>query len=158
MSCQGLTGDYLCRGWIERRNRIRKRDGQRCRGCNRTEEEVDLQVHHRVYGIPGECGNCVLTGVYDEDLLTLCVNCHDAITNARRDLRYSLDPVYVTLVQEPTPAQRVVIAETIITTEPTPEPDKRGVTIQRYQTGIARELTPDPPKRGVVIQRYNTDI
>lgn len=75
MACQGSVGDYLCPGWCERRDRMRKRDGGRCRGCNRAEEDVRLEVHHRVYGTPGACGSCVLTGVADEDLATLCIDC-----------------------------------------------------------------------------------
>jgi hypothetical protein len=68
---------------------IRKRDGGRCRLCNRDEEEVRVEVHHRIYGAPGPCGRCVLTGVEDDDLVTLCIDCHDATTTVRRNLRYA---------------------------------------------------------------------
>jgi hypothetical protein len=89
MTCGGSIGDYLCEGWRTRADAIRKRDGGRCRGCNRGDEEVRLEVHHRVYGTPGGCGNCVLLGVQDDDLVTLCIDCHDAITNIRRRIRYA---------------------------------------------------------------------
>jgi hypothetical protein len=89
MTCRGTTGDYVCEGWRARAATIRERDGVRCRGCNRDEEQVRLEVHHRVYGTPGPCGQCVLAGVGDDDLTTLCINCHDAITNIRRRIRYA---------------------------------------------------------------------
>jgi hypothetical protein len=72
---------------------IRKRDGGRCRLCNRDEEEVRVEVHHRVYGALGPCGRCVLTGVDDDDLVTLCVDCHDATTTVRRNIRYAKRPI-----------------------------------------------------------------
>lgn len=88
MACDGATGDYLCEGWRTRVAAIRRRDGGRCRGCNRTAEEVRLEVHHRIYGSRGPCGQCVLTGVADEDLTTFCIECHDAVTSIRRRVRY----------------------------------------------------------------------
>ena len=50
--------------------------------------EIRLEVHHRDHGTPGPCGQCVLTGVDDDDLTTLCVECHDEVTNIRRRVRY----------------------------------------------------------------------
>jgi hypothetical protein len=89
MTCDNGTSDYLCEGWRTRAAAIRGRDGGRCRACNRQEEAVRLEVHHRTYGMPGLCGRCVLTGVEDDDLVTLCIDCHDAITSIRRRLRYA---------------------------------------------------------------------
>lgn len=89
MACVGRQSDYRCRGWIALRQRILKRDGFRCRGCNRGGKNFRLEVHHRVYGYSGACGSCVLTGISDEDLTTLCFRCHDAVTNVRKRLGYS---------------------------------------------------------------------
>src|SRR5450759_2470024 len=99
MACSGAKGDYLCPGWIERRNAILRRDKYSCRGCyshgrpNAVNVETDnnavrLEVHHRRYGTHGSCGSCYLLGVEDDDLTTFCVRCHDAITNVRREMRY----------------------------------------------------------------------
>jgi hypothetical protein len=88
MACNSCAADYLCEGRRQRAAAVRKRDGGRCRGCNRDDEEVRLEVHHRVYGTAGACGQCVLTGVDDNDLTTLCIDCHDAVTSIRRRVRY----------------------------------------------------------------------
>ena len=85
--CAGNVPDYQCEGWRQRAAKIRLRDGYRCRCCGR-KGDGPLQVHHRVYGRPGlRCGHCILTGVSDEDLISVCSTCHEAITYIRRDLR-----------------------------------------------------------------------
>lgn len=55
--------------------------GNRCRGCNRPANEIELQVHHRTYE---NFGN-ELPG----DLTTLCIECHYAITTVVRRRRYA---------------------------------------------------------------------
>ncbi len=104
MACKGTSGDYSCNGWRLLATRIRERDGNRCRGCNRGAPDVSLEVHHRTYGDPGQCGECYLTGVSDDDLITLCAgvdSCHEAITNVRRKAR---GPAMVVIGVTATPA------------------------------------------------------
>jgi hypothetical protein len=119
MTCHGGAVDYLCEGWRTRATAIRKRDGGRCRACNRDEEEVRLEVHHRVYGTPGPCGQCVLTGVEDDDLVTLCIDCHDAVTNIRRHVRYAGQEIEAASLEAPqthpstAPARQPVDADDI---------------------------------------------
>jgi hypothetical protein len=108
MTCSGFQADYLCEGWREMAARTRERDGRRCRGCDRGEDQVRLEVHHRRYGAPGRCGSCVLTGVTDDDLATLCADCHEAITSVRRRARYAdrlISPEHVETIEP----RRVVI-------------------------------------------------
>jgi 5-methylcytosine-specific restriction endonuclease McrA len=53
----------------------------RCRICNGSEPDVQLQVHHRTYERLGH----ERVG----DLTTLCMNCHGAVTDMLRRRRYS---------------------------------------------------------------------
>lgn len=103
---------YSCSGWQARAKAIRDRDSNRCRGCNRSGDDVRIEVHHRRYGRPGaSCGECWLLGVADDDLTTLCVDCHDAITNVRRRLRYDdQEPMPVPVVQAPVAVMPVIRA------------------------------------------------
>lgn len=115
MTCVGPVGDYFCKGWTARRIAILERDGHRCRGCDRASSETDLQVHHRRYGGHGPCGSCVLTGISDVDLIALCVKCHDAITDVRRELRYAAQkPIEVMAVPLAAPAPAVAISKHIL--------------------------------------------
>ena len=114
MPCNGLSPDYTCQGWVARRNAIRARDGNRCRGCNRGEDEIRLEVHHRTYGKPGPCGQCVLTGIIDDDLVTLCLDCHDAITSIRRRVRYGLKEIEAVVMDAPQIHQSATVMRTII--------------------------------------------
>lgn len=125
MTCKGLQTDYLCDGWRQRAASIRKRDGERCRGCNRSFKEVRLEVHHRAYGKSGECGSCILTGVTDNDLTTFCKDCHNAITSTRRSLRYA----------------KTEIAGHVI------EVSKPKMPVQRLRRKIDDEIIPQKPKR-----------
>jgi len=101
MPCEGHIGDYLCQGWRIRAEAIRARDGQRCRNCERDNETIQLQVHHWRYGSPGQCGNCYLTGIEDADLITLCIECHEAVTSVRRAIRYRSRVIEVTIAPDP---------------------------------------------------------
>ena len=103
MVCDTRGPDYLCEAWRARAAAIRRRDGGRCRGCNREEEDVRLEVHHRIYGTSGACGNCVLLGVQDDDLVTLCIDCHDAVTSIRRRIRYANHEIDVVGLPPPCP-------------------------------------------------------
>ncbi|MFC1531144.1 HNH endonuclease [Gemmatimonadota bacterium] len=70
--------------WGEKRDARRKLDGNRCRLCDATAEEARLEVHHRpsAYAkIPNES--------VEDDLVTLCVDCHDFVTDKVRRGRYA---------------------------------------------------------------------
>ncbi len=64
--------------WRDKRSLILKRDGDRCQTCLSTE---DLEVHHKTYVNLGD--------ELPEDLITLCHECHEAITTVIRRRRYS---------------------------------------------------------------------
>lgn len=59
-----------------------KASGFRCRLCYASEDEAELQVHHRTYERLG----CELAG----DLLTLCKDCHFIVTDMLRRRRYAV--------------------------------------------------------------------
>ena len=56
--------------------------GFRCRTCNASEAEAQLQVHHRTYERLGNEQVC--------DLTTLCADCHCMVTDMLRRRRYVL--------------------------------------------------------------------
>jgi 5-methylcytosine-specific restriction endonuclease McrA len=61
--------------------------GFRCRICNRSADEVRLEVHHRTYQ---NFGRELAT-----DLTTLCVDCHIGNTDMLRRRRYAaFEPVF----------------------------------------------------------------
>jgi hypothetical protein len=130
MSCQGNVGDYLCPGWITRTAKIRARDGNRCRGCDRIADEIRLEVHHRRYGIAGPCGQCYLTAVADEDLTTLCIDCHDGITDVRRRVRYGTNPVVALQIPDPE-AMRVIIKLRTVIVADVVEPSQKRLAVTR---------------------------
>lgn len=137
MSCRGWVADYLCAGWRERTSAIRKRDGNRCRGCNRSEDDIRLEVHHRVYGSPGSCGQCYLTGVSDDDLMTLCVDCHDCITDVRRRVRYGSNvPIEVTFIAERAATEAVALVRSAIPIEFVPTRTGPVIAIRRTASDI----------------------
>lgn len=76
--------------WRSKAERVKKRDNYQCQTCLETER---LEVHHKTY-----------EHLYHEplkDLITLCVSCHEAITNTIRERRYAkrvLEPADVTRV------------------------------------------------------------
>lgn len=125
MPCKGGEGDYLCDGWRRRAEAIRKRDGGRCRGCGRGEAEVRLEVHHRAYGRPGPCGQCHLLGVADEDLTTLCADCHEAVTNVRRGVRFARRIIVAAPVPPPAARAAPMLQRTVLVASPEPTPALR---------------------------------
>jgi hypothetical protein len=127
VGCVNALGDYACQGWRARAAAIRRRDGERCRGCNRGADEVRLEVHHRLYGKPGAaCGDCVLTAVADEDLSTYCADCHLAITDVVRRLRYGARAIEPAEMPRPASARAPVIVRVEITADPLPAPAACG--------------------------------
>lgn len=135
MACIGFDGDYGCEGWVSRREAIRTRDSNRCRGRNRSGEDVRLEVHHRTYGKPGPCGNCYLTGVTDEDLVTLCSLCHDAITSVRRSDRYMLVEI------EPAVEARRDVSITVVIKQPGSEVVTPMETTRDVPLAVRRKIT-----------------
>lgn len=61
----------------------------------------------------------MLCGVSDEDLTTLCGDCHDGITDARRRLRYSASEVEVVIVSTPS-VRPDVLTVRLVEAEPIP--------------------------------------
>lgn len=55
--------------------------GYRCRICNRSADEVRLEVHHRTYENFGR--------EVQADLTALCSDCHLAVTSELRSRRYA---------------------------------------------------------------------
>ena len=90
-------GYYLSREWRQRRQQRLDLDGHTCQGCGITREQLEqlgwkpLEVHHKNAGPPSypypSFGREPLS-----DLLTLCSECHDGITNSVRRQRFKLDP------------------------------------------------------------------
>ncbi len=73
--------DIYGKNFQEARLRVLERDGYRCRTCDHDGSDYRLEVHHRHYRDGAN--------PKDEDLVTLCVVCHDLITNKMRDERYA---------------------------------------------------------------------
>lgn len=71
---KAVTNDYdeylNSREWREKADRIRKRDGRTCCVCGAA--NVPLEVHHLTYDR--------LFDERDDDLLTVCHDCHEGIT------------------------------------------------------------------------------
>ena len=63
--------------WRTRAREIRERDGLTCQVCGAT--DVPLEVHHLTYDRLGHES--------DEDLLTVCHSCHEAISRSWRSMR-----------------------------------------------------------------------
>ena len=88
---------YQSAQWRSKRQQRLALDGHTCQGCGITQQQLNelgwpaLQVHHRNAGPPDyrypSFGDEPLS-----DLLTLCSECHDGITNSVRRQRYKLDP------------------------------------------------------------------
>lgn len=81
--------------WAAKRGEILARDGNRCQTCWRIAPEVELEVHHKTYQSLG-----------DEDpahLITLCRECHEAVTAVIRRARYAKREIPVEDVIRRTP-------------------------------------------------------
>jgi hypothetical protein len=88
---------YASTAWRRKRQQRLDVDGHQCQGCGITREQLEqlgwpvLQVHHKNAGPP----DYTYPSFGDEqmsDLLTLCTECHDGITNSVRRQRFKLDP------------------------------------------------------------------
>ena len=88
---------YQSSQWRAKRLERLNHDDHTCQGCGITRQQLAelgwpaLQVHHRNAGPPDyrypSFGDEQLS-----DLLTLCSECHDGITNSVRRQRFKLDP------------------------------------------------------------------
>ena len=101
--------------WKNKRESILKRDKHQCQTCMGKES---LQVHHKTYDR--------LFKEKQSDLITLCSECHDAITNVFRERRYELKVIELSSVQRLTPTKGEVI--------------KNG--IQKIELSDCRRVTP----------------
>ena len=83
--------------WDELRQQQLEHDGHRCRGCGITAKQLadlgwgPLQVHHINEGPPNYAGP-YHREVVGENLMTLCADCHDGITDSVRRQRFKLSP------------------------------------------------------------------
>ena len=72
--------------WAERRAARLAIDSRRCRACHHDGSVYGLEVHHATYERLG-CEDI------ERDLITLCAECHHAITESIRRRRYESRPV-----------------------------------------------------------------
>jgi hypothetical protein len=82
--------------WKKQRDRVLKRDGNRCRRCGVAEKKINgrsnLQAHHVDGSKPGT-GGSIRTPTSDDRLLTLCTKCHGIATKKMRDAKLASSPV-----------------------------------------------------------------
>jgi hypothetical protein len=84
MARNAVYQKYICSsGWRSSPARLEelRRAGHRCRLCNLSPPEVILTVHHRTYERLGQ--------ELADDLTTLCMECHRAVTDRERRRRYA---------------------------------------------------------------------
>lgn len=67
--------------WAEKREARKEIDGHKCRTCHHDGSEDRLEVHHAHY-------DSFKNEDVENDLITLCSRCHDAITNVFRHKKY----------------------------------------------------------------------
>jgi 5-methylcytosine-specific restriction endonuclease McrA len=71
--------------WIAKREEIIERDGKKCKNCGRDYKKVTLQVHHIEYKYGVDPWNYP-----NENLITLCVECHFEETVDEELFKYML--------------------------------------------------------------------
>ena len=69
--------------WAAKREARLVLDGHRCRLCDEDGSRYQLEVHHRPSSYPKIPNESV-----EDDLITVCSRCHNAITDAVREDRY----------------------------------------------------------------------
>lgn len=79
--------------WACKRDERLAIDGNKCQTCLHDGSLWRLEVHHKTYERLGD--ENVL-----RDLITLCVSCHEAVTNVIRSRRYDGKPVTVCFVSD----------------------------------------------------------
>lgn len=81
--------------WMKLREQKAQEQNHQCGTCWRTSKEYVMELHHRHYDTWGN--------ERPEDVVMLCVSCHDAITGVIRNRRMALgDQTFNTIVLEPT--------------------------------------------------------
>lgn len=91
-----LYEEYLkSKDWKIKCQETKERDGNRCQTCLSADE---LGVHHKTYE---RFGNEL-----PEDLITLCRECHAAITDSIRRRRYSGRKIEASDMERLTPTQK----------------------------------------------------
>jgi hypothetical protein len=119
---------YRSAAWQRKRQQRLQHDQHTCQGCGITRQQLAelgwpaLQVHHRNAGPPDyrypSFGHEPLS-----DLLTLCSECHDGITNSVRRQRFKLDPrKQVPAVHVSAPSLAISITKTSINVRPPRDP------------------------------------
>lgn len=98
------------------------------------------------------CGECYLTGVTDDDLVTLCIECHEAVTNVRRRIRYSRQTVVTFEEAEPVVYRSNPRMEANVSIDATLEPDI-AAQASRIRTQITIDEVQSPERRGIVVRR-----
>lgn len=84
VSEQSLYAKYInSETWRKKRQARLKMDGNKCRTCHSKER---LEIHHVTYERFGDEDL--------DDLITLCRQCHEAITNSIRDRRYQANDIF----------------------------------------------------------------
>ena len=74
--------------WAAKREARLKIDGKRCQTCHHDGSDYRLEVHHATYDNFGHED-------VENDLITLCVRCHNAITSVTRQRRYECRDICV---------------------------------------------------------------
>ncbi len=82
-------GRYIAsRQWACKRDARKELDSHRCQTCLHDGTVYRLEVHHKTY-------ERFKNEDVEKDLITLCVQCHEAVTNVIRCRRYDGKPVPV---------------------------------------------------------------
>lgn len=90
---------YISSGkWAAKRQQVLARDSNRCQTCL---SQDDLEVHHKTYE---RLGDEAL-----EDLITLCHECHEAITTVIRRRRYEGRAISINDHQSITPERNLEV-------------------------------------------------
>ena len=74
--------------WQRKRLEIFERDEFMCQSCGDTENQ--LQVHHKKY-----IKNSLIWEYKNNDLITLCDECHEETTELKRELKLKIDNYFV---------------------------------------------------------------
>jgi hypothetical protein len=78
--------------WAEKRMARLEIDGHKCQTCFHDGAQWRLEVHHKTYERLGDED-------VQKDLITLCCDCHAAITSVIRERRYADKPILVSFVR-----------------------------------------------------------
>lgn len=134
--------------WPAKRQQQLELDGHRCRACGITDKQLadlnwaPLQVHHVNQGPPHYAGP-YHREVPGENLMTLCPDCHDGITDSVRRQRYRLDP-----------GKKVELRETSLRSISAPE-DRTNAPVEITVTEQQAQAERTSSARRVEIRLFN---